>query len=114
MDMEAALEAHLEQIGRRHSELGEALAGSGISGAEFARLSKEYSELSPLIDGITALRRARDELSSLAEIVETSADEELRQLAEEELRTIRQHLPGLEQQVRLALLPKDADDQRNA
>jgi peptide chain release factor 1 len=114
MDMEASLEAHLEQISRRHSELGEALAGSGISGAEFARLSKEYSELSPLIEGIAAFRRARDELSSLTEIVETSADEELRQLAEEELRTIRQHLPGLEQRVRLALLPKDADDQRNA
>src|SRR6201993_1428392 len=114
MDMEASLEAHLERIIRRHSELREALAGSGISGAEFARLSKEYSELSPLIECITALRRARDELSSLTEIVETSEDEELRQLAEEELRKIRQHFPGLEQQVRLALLPKDADDQRNA
>ena len=114
MDMEASFEAHLEQIIRRHSELREALAGSGVSGAEFTRLSKEYSELSPLIEGITALRHARDELSSLTEIVETSDDEELRQLAEEELRKIRQHLPGLEQRVRLALLPKDADDQRNA
>ena len=87
--MEASLEAHLEQIIRRHSELREALAGSGISGAEFARLSKEYSELSPVIDGIIALRRARDELSSLADIIEKTEDEELRQLAEEELRTIR-------------------------
>jgi peptide chain release factor 1 len=90
------------------------LAGSGLSGSEFAKLSKEYSELSPIIEGITALRRAREELSSLADIVETSEDEELRQLAEEESRTLRQHLPGLEQRVKLALLPKDADDQRNA
>jgi peptide chain release factor 1 len=112
--MEASFEAHLEQIVRRHSELREALAGSGISGAEFAKYSKEYSELSPIIDGIAALRRARDELSLLADIVETTEDEELRQLAEEELRALRQQLPGLEQHVKLGLLPKDADDQRNA
>jgi peptide chain release factor 1 len=114
MHMEASFEAHLEQIVRRHSELRVALAGSGISGAEFAKFSKEYSELSPIIDGIAALRRARDELSSLVDIVETTEDEELRQLAEEELRAVRQQLPGLEQHVKLGLLPKDADDQRNA
>jgi peptide chain release factor 1 len=60
------------------------------------------------------LRRARDELSSLADIAESSEDRDLRQLAEEELRALRERLPDLEQQVKLALLPKDADDQRNA
>ena len=57
--MERSLEAHLEQLTRRHSELREALTASGLSGAEFARLSKEYSELSPIVDDIDALRRAR-------------------------------------------------------
>jgi peptide chain release factor 1 len=60
------------------------------------------------------LRRAREELSSLADIAESSEDRDLRQLAEEELRALRERLPDLEQQVKLALLPKDADDQRNA
>jgi peptide chain release factor 1 len=112
--MDTSLETHLEQLIRRHSELTDALTGSGLTGSEFARLSKEYSELNPIIEGITALRRAREELSSLADIVETSRDEELRQLAEQESRELRQDLPGLEQRVKLALLPKDADDQRNA
>ena len=53
-------------------------------------------------------------MSSLADIAESSEDGDLRQLAEEELRGLRERLPGLEQQVKLALLPKDADDQRNA
>jgi peptide chain release factor 1 len=70
--------------------------------------------LSPIVDGIEKLRRARDELSSLADIAESSEDRDLRQLAEEELRALRERLPDLEQQVKLALLPKDADDQRNA
>jgi peptide chain release factor 1 len=112
--MDASLETHLDQLIRRHSELREALTESGLGGSEFAKLSKEYSELDPIIEGITALRRAREELSSLADIVETSEDEELRLLAEEESRELRQHLPGLEQRVKLALLPKDVDDQRNA
>jgi peptide chain release factor 1 len=112
--MEPSLEAHLGQLTRRHSELREALAGGGLSGSEFAKLSKEYSELCPIVEHIDALRRARSELSTLAEIAEKSEDTELRQLAGEEWRALREHLPNLEQQVKLALVPKDADDQRNA
>jgi len=112
--MEATLEARLEQLVRRHAELGEALAGSGLSGAEFARLSKEYSELAPIVEGIDDLQRAREEASSVADLVETADDPELKQLAEEELRALRERLPGLEDRVKLALLPRDQDDERNA
>ena len=112
--MEASLEVRLEQLVRRHAELGAALAGSGLSSAELAKLSKEYSELNPIVEGIDRLRRTRDEASSIANIAETTEDVELQQLAEEELRALHERLPGLEQQVKLALLPKDADDQRNA
>jgi len=112
--MEASLEVRLQQLVRRHAELGEALACGGLSGAEFAKLSKEYSDLTPIVEGIDTLKRARDEIASIADLVTTAEDPELRQLAEEELRALRGRLPGLEQQVKLALLPKDADDQRNA
>src|SRR5215471_13329034 len=112
--MEASLEVRLQQLVRRHAELGEALACGGLSGAEFAKLSKEYSDLTLIVEGIDTLKRACDEIASIADLVTTAEDPELRQLAEEELRALRGRLPGLEQQVKLALLPKDADDQRNA
>src|SRR5215467_1061624 len=112
--MEASLEVRLQQLVRRHAELGEALACGGLSGAEFAKLSKEYSDLTPIVEGIDTLKRARDEIASIADLVTTAEDPELRQLAEEELRALRGRLPGLEQRVKVALLPKDADDQRNA
>ncbi|HWZ68583.1 MAG TPA: peptide chain release factor 1 [Stellaceae bacterium] len=112
--MERSLEAHLEQLLRRHAELREALGGTGITGTDFARLSKEYRELSPIVDGIDALHRARDELASLVEIAQSGEDAELKALAEDELLTLRAGLPALEQKVKLALLPKDADDERNA
>ncbi len=112
--MEPSLEAHLEQLLRRHAELRDVLGSTGITGADFARLSKEYSELSPIVDGIDALRCARDELASLTYLVQSNEDAELKSLAEEELQTLRERLPALEQKVKLALLPKDEDDERNA
>jgi peptide chain release factor 1 len=103
----------LEQLVRRHAELRDALGG-GRAGADFARLSKEYSELNPIVDGIEALHRAREELATLTDLAQSSEDAELKALAEEELHTLRERLPVLEQQVKLALLSKDADDERNA
>ena len=112
--METSLEAHLNHLVRRHAELRDALGSGGLAGADFARLSKEYSELSPIVDGIDALYRAREELASLTDLVRSNEDAELKALAEAELHALREHLPGLERQVRLALLPKDDDDARNA
>src|ERR1700730_18061511 len=112
--MERGLEGHLDQLVRRHAELREALTGSGLSGAEFTKLAKEYSELSPIVEGIDTLRRARDELSSLADLAKLSEERKLQARAEDERRSLRERLPGLEQRVKLALLPKDGDDQRNA
>ena len=59
--MDRVLESRFDQLLRRHAELGAALSGVGISGAEFAKLSKEYSELGPIVDGIEspAPRRGR-------------------------------------------------------
>src|SRR5215831_10368085 len=107
--MDRSLEAHLEQLVRRHAELRETLGGSRLAGAYFARLSKEYSELGPIVDGIDALRSARQELASLTDLIQSDEDAELKALAENELQTLRERLPGIERQIKLALLPKDAD-----
>ncbi|HJU18793.1 MAG TPA: peptide chain release factor 1 [Stellaceae bacterium] len=112
--MASALEEHLEQLVRRHAELSDTLAGSGLGGAEFARLSKEYSELSAVVEEIAALRRAREEIAALEDMARSGEDGELRDLAEDELRALRERLPNLERRLRVALLPKDEDDSRNA
>jgi peptide chain release factor 1 len=112
--VESNFDAHLEQLVRRHAELRDVLGVAGLAGADFARLSKEYSELTPIVDGIDALRRTREELASLSDLARSSEDVELKALAEEEFHSLRERLPALEQRVRLALLPKDIDDERNA
>ncbi len=109
--MEPALAGRLDQLVRRHHELSDALAAQSLSGADFAKLSKEYSELSPIIEGIEALKKAEGEMAAA---VEMAADPEMKALAEEEMQTLREQLPGLEMRVKLSLLPKDEDDERNA
>ena len=112
--MEGALESRLQQLLRRHAELRDALSGSALGGVEFAKLSKEFSELSPIVEEVDALGRAREELASLAEIARSTDELELKALAEEELQELRERIPDLENRVKLCLLPKDIDDARNA
>jgi peptide chain release factor 1 len=112
--MQTSFEGHLEQLVRRHAELRDALAGNALTGSDFAKLSKEYSDLTPIVAEIEALQEARREADSLAAMSAAADDPELRALAEEELYSLRERLPTLERRLRLSLLPRDADDERNA
>ncbi len=111
--MDATLEGRLDQLVRRHAEVGEAMAASGVSGSDFTKLSKEYSELSPIVDVINELRQAQSEMNAAAEMV-AGDDPEMKALAEEEVQSLRERLPELELRVRMSLVPKDEDDERNA
>jgi peptide chain release factor 1 len=112
--MDRLLESRFDQIVRRHAELAAALSVAGLTGAEFAKLSKEYSELGPIVEGIAELRRAEQELAAAADIAAAADDADMKGLAEEEVKALKERLPTLERDVKLSLLPKDADDSRNA
>ncbi len=92
-------------------EFLEASLNAGAAPAEIARLSREYSDLKPVVDQIAAYRTA---LSDLDEAMGWLADPEMKALAEEELPRLRDRIPQMEQALRLALLPKDAADARPA
>ena len=100
----------LDQITRRFEFL-EAKLGSGIGHEEVATLSREYSDLKPVVSDIAAYKTA---ISDLAEAEAMLSDPEMRALAEEELPRLKARIPQMEQALRLALLPKDAADARPA
>ncbi len=106
---ESGLDAKLERVVRRHAELADTLADPARLGGEFARLSKEYSDLTPLVERIGALTRARAERADL-EALSGGDDADMRALAQTELAALDHRLPELEGQVRLMLLPKDEAD----
>ncbi len=99
----------LDQITQRFEYL-EARLSQG-AGEDFAQVSREYAELKPVAEEISAYRALLD---SKAEAEALLSDPEMKGLAEEELREARARLPGMEQRLRLALLPKDTADARPA
>jgi len=110
------LDDKLDRVVKRHEELAALMSTSGpLDPQEFARLSKEYSDLSPVVDAITSLREARREISDLEAIAsDPVADPEMRGLAHEELVEIKDQIPKMEEAVKLLLLPKDEAGERNA
>ncbi|MEM8732328.1 MAG: peptide chain release factor 1 [Pseudomonadota bacterium] len=101
-------EDRLEQISQRFQYLEAAMAdGSG----DIAELAKEYSELRPVVEQISAWRGIRSDLAEAEALLD---DPDMKPLAEEELPILRARLPEVEQALQIALLPKDAADARPA
>ena len=107
-------EDKLNLILRRHEELSAKLA-EGASGAEFANLSREYSDLEDVVAAIRGWRAAQENLQGIEDLLgDSSVDAEMRELAEAERDEARETVARLEQQIRIALLPKDAADEGGA
>jgi len=100
----------LAQITSRFEFL-EAKLSAGAPSAEIAALSREYSDLKPVVTEISAYRRALDDLAECEALL---ADPDMRSLAEDEMPKLKARIPQMEQALRLALLPKDAADARPA
>ncbi len=98
----------LLQINERFEYL-EAVMNAGTG--DIAALGKEYSDLRPVVEEISAYRSLLGEITAAEAML---ADPEMKELAEEELPALRDKLPVLENNLRIALLPKDAADIRPA
>jgi peptide chain release factor 1 len=111
-----SLERNLDRVVARHDELAAALASEGAARRkDFARMSKEYADLVPVVQGIAELRRARAELEGAAELMaDASSDREMRELAEREYRQLKEKVPELERRLKVLLVPRDEADRRNA
>ena len=100
----------LDQILRRFGYL-EARMADGVPPAQLAELGREYETLRPVVAAIEGWRRAQ---SARAEAQALLVDPEMKALAQDELLRLDAEEPALEQALRLALLPRDAADDRPA
>ncbi len=108
--MSLDLAAKLDRISARADEL-RAMLATGIGGEGFVKASKELAELEPVVARVEELRAA-EQAQAETEVLLT--DPEMRELAEAELRSLKEQIPTLQHEIRLALLPKDAADERAA
>ena len=80
----------------------------------YVKLSRELSELGPLVDTVKAYRATTEEIAGLdALLADSTTDAEMRELAAQERPTLVARRDRLEQQIKVALIPKDAMDERN-
>jgi peptide chain release factor 1 len=100
-------------IEARREELQNAMSAPDLAPEAFVRLSKDYAEIEPVAAAAKEVRRLRDEAASLEQMTH-DADEELRQLAVEELTDNQAMLFEAERALALRLLPRDAADDRPA
>ena len=106
----------IQQILDRFDSLQVRMADQAqLSTDEYVRLSKEYAEMSTVVEAAREFQRAREDVAGLGEILaDADSDAEMRELAREELEQSQARLPALEQSLQLLLLPKDEADERNA
>ena len=102
----------LQQLAGRLAELEARLASGTLEGDAFVLASRDYAELEPVARVASEVLAMRAELESLQ--VLDDPDPEMRALAEEEAARIRAELPVAERRLALAMLPRDAADQRPA
>ncbi|MSO99126.1 MAG: peptide chain release factor 1 [Rhodospirillaceae bacterium] len=109
------LDENLNRILSRYDELQALMIQSGGGGQSFGSLSKEFSDLGPLVEQIKKLQATRKELADTEALINDSgADAEMRALAEDELRRLKAEAKQQEEDVKVALIPKDEADAKNA
>lgn len=104
----------LELVEKRFGELEEALAQGDLYAdpEKAARLLKEQKELTPVVEAYRAWRRTQKDMEDAQELMH-SEEGEMRELAQAEFEESKDRLEELEQQIRLLLLPKDENDDKN-
>ena len=79
----------------------------------FRKLMKEQSDLSPIVEAYTAYKKAKQTEEDSLMILEEENDEEMREMAKEELSDAKKEIERLEQELKILLLPKDPNDDKN-
>ncbi len=104
----------LNSVEKRYTELSTALADPVVQGdaAEYRRQAKALSEIEPLVEKYREYRAVQDELAQAQELAK-SPDAEMRALAQEELQALESRRETIERDLRILLVPKDPNDEKN-
>jgi peptide chain release factor 1 len=115
MSLTPRLAGQLEQLRLRAEELEHRLASVEVlqDPQQYQALSRELGEIQPLCELLARQERRQRELEEAARILQEESDTELRALASEEQVAAEAEIAELEAQLRLRLLPKDPQDERN-
>ncbi len=80
----------------------------------YIKLSKDYKDLQPIIDGYEELKKIYSDTTSAKDLLKNEKDDEFRALAKEEILELNERRDNLEEKIRLMLIPADPQDEKNA
>ncbi len=105
----------LEDTERRFEELQAELSEPTVTNdtARFRKLMKEQNDLSEVVGAYREYKQAKKNIEDSLAMLDTESDEELRELAKEELAQGKADVECLEQKIKILLLPKDPNDEKN-
>ncbi|MFO7932769.1 MAG: peptide chain release factor 1 [Bacteroidales bacterium] len=106
----------LEGVKARFDEIGQLITDPEvISDMErYVKLNREYKQLEPVIQAYDAYKNLISNISTARNILAEEKDEELREMAKEELEVLQEKLDPMEEKIKLLLLPEDPQDNKNA
>ena len=111
----SAMWSRLEDVATRFDEIEQEMADPATAGnpSRLQTLAKEHAALQAKIGLLNEYRAATDELQQAQEVLEEADDDEMREFAQSEVAELRERIEQLEADARLALLPRDPNDERN-
>ena len=110
-----SLNQKLDSIVAKFNELEKKLQDPDNLGQNFAKISKEHSDMQEVVASIHEYKNAQQEAKEVeAMLADSSLDKEMRDMLEEEKFTLSKKVPELEHQIKITLLPKDSADEKNA
>lgn len=106
----------LRGVKERFEEVGRLITEPGIISdmKRYVRLNKEYKELEPIVEAYNEYHNLISNIEGAKKILNTEKDEELREMAKAELDELSERLPGMEEEIKILLLPTDPEDDKNA
>ncbi len=106
----------LDGLKLKFEEIGQQMTDPEVIGdmKKFVQLNKEYKELKPIIETSDRYRTAVNNLREAKDILANEKDEDLREMAREEVAELEPSIGKLEEEIKLLLIPKDPQDEKNA
>ena len=105
----------LEDLVRRYEEITNELSEPSVVGDQnrFRKLMKEQSDIQPLVDTYVEYKKCQETMDDSLTMLEEESDEEMREMLKEELSEAKKRAAELEQHMKVLLLPKDPNDDKN-
>ena len=105
----------LEDLLRRYDEIMNELAEPGVTDNQnrFRSLMKEQSDLTPIVEAYKKYKKAKQDIEDSLAMLDEETDNDMKEMLKEELATAKDSVEKLEQELKVLLLPKDPNDDKN-